>query len=192
MPQKPLDQLTPQELGKLFPVILSAYDPRWPQRYRRERSRIEKALDPGTIVKITHIGSTSVPGLISKPTIDFLLEISADSDLQILTRRITGIGYHLIQKPENPPPHMMFVKGYTPEGFSGQTFHLHVRYPGDWDEPYFCEYLRKHPPTASEYVQLKKELADRFRNDRDGYTEAKTEFIKRISALAREESVNVY
>jgi GrpB-like predicted nucleotidyltransferase (UPF0157 family) len=185
MMNKPLDQFTPQELGQLFPITLSAYDPRWPKRYRREKSRIEKTLDPGTLVKITHIGSTSVSGLISKPTIDILLEISANSDLQILIRRITGIGYHLIPKPENPLPHMMFVKGYTPEGFKGQAFHLHVRYPGDWDEPYFCEYLRKHLQTAAEYVRLKKELACRFRNDRDGYTDAKTEFIKRVTALAR-------
>lgn len=33
---------------------------------------------------------------------------------------------------------MMFMKGYTPQGFRGQAYHLHVRYAGDWDEPIFC------------------------------------------------------
>ena len=80
---------------------------------------------------------------------------------------------------------MMFVKGYTSKGFRGQVFHLHVRYRGDWDEPYFCEYLREHPAEAVEYGRLKQELALRFRNDRDGYTDAKTKFIRRITALAR-------
>ena len=98
------------------------------------------------------------------------------------------MGYHLIPKPENPPPHLMFVKGYTPEGFRGQAFHLHVRYAGDWDEPYFCEYLRRNPAVAAEYARLKRELAARLRNDRDGYTGAKSQFIMRINVLARMES----
>ncbi|MBN1576986.1 MAG: GrpB family protein [Chitinispirillaceae bacterium] len=189
MPPKPLDQLSPAELGRLFPIFLSNYDPRWPRRYMREKARIEATLDPGTISKITHIGSTSVPGLISKPTIDILLEIARTTDLQKLTASITGIGYHFIPKPENPPPYMMFVKGYTQEGFRGQAFHLHVRYGGDWDEPYFCDYLRKHPRIASEYVELKKKLAEPYCHDRDGYTEAKTEFIRRVTALSKADGV---
>jgi len=36
---------------------------------------------------------------------------------------------------------MMFMKGYTSEGFQGQEYHVHVRYSGDWDELYFRDYL---------------------------------------------------
>ena len=43
-------------------------------------------------------------------------------------------GYLYTPQPQNPPPGMMYMKGYTLRGFERQTYHLHVRYPGDWDE----------------------------------------------------------
>jgi GrpB-like predicted nucleotidyltransferase (UPF0157 family) len=185
---KELNQMTPEELGMLFPIFLTEPDPRWAFRYSREKKRIEKALDPAFIKAIEHIGSTSVPGLISKPTIDILLEIAENSDKQEFIDIMIRNGYQLIPKPENPPPHMMFVKGYTKKGFRGQAFHIHVRYPGDWDELHFRNYLREHPETAMDYAKLKTELAVEYRNDRDGYTDAKTKFVQEINRMAREES----
>jgi GrpB-like predicted nucleotidyltransferase (UPF0157 family) len=94
-------------------------------------------------------------------------------------------GYLFIERPDKPPPHMMFVKGYTPEGFKGQAFHVHVRYTGDWDEIRFRDYLIGNPSMAEAYTELKKQLAQQFPNDRDAYTEAKTEFIEKVNTLAR-------
>ena len=80
---------------------------------------------------------------------------------------------------------MMFMKGYTLEGFKGQAFHLHVRYAGDWNELYFRDYLRVHPDTAKAYGKLKTELQKKFEHDRDAYTDAKTKFIEEITKQAR-------
>ena len=60
-----------------------------------------------------HIGSTAVPGLISKPTSDILMEISEQADEKQVIEGLVKLDYHYIPKPENPPPHMMFAKGYT-------------------------------------------------------------------------------
>jgi len=79
----------------------------------------------------------------------------------------------------------MFMKGYTPQGFEGQAFHVHVRYSGDWDELYFRDYLLANPDIAAEYGKLKLELQKKYKHDRDAYTSAKTDFIKRITRLAR-------
>jgi GrpB-like predicted nucleotidyltransferase (UPF0157 family) len=49
----------------------------------------------------------------------------------------------------------------------------------------FRDYLRRHPETAQEYAKLKKRLADEFRTDREGYTQAKTPFITAIEEKAR-------
>jgi GrpB-like predicted nucleotidyltransferase (UPF0157 family) len=97
------------------------------------------------------------------------------------------LGYHYINKPENQPPHMMFVKGYTTNGFVGQAYHVHVRYTGDWDELYFRDYLKKNNDIAKEYENLKIKLAIEFRNDREKYTEGKTDLVKRINNLAHKE-----
>jgi GrpB-like predicted nucleotidyltransferase (UPF0157 family) len=49
----------------------------------------------------------------------------------------------------------------------------------------FRDYLRVHPETAREYYELKKALAAKFGSDRDGYTDAKTEFVRSVEAEAR-------
>lgn len=180
-----LSKLTTGELGQLFPIFLTDYDPEWVESYLREKLIIIRTMDSGQIVSIEHIGSTSIPGLCAKPTIDILIEIQDNSDLEKLKKNLERTGYHFIPKPENPPPHMMFAKGYTISGISGQTFHIHVRYEGDWDELVFRDYLISNPQLAEEYADLKKELADKFKNDREKYTESKTAFIKRIIKLAR-------
>lgn len=87
---------------------------------------------------------------------------------------------------------MTFMKGYTLQGFAEKVFHLHVRYVGDWDELYFRDYLRFHPDISQQYGILKVELQQRFEHDRDGYTHAKTDFIKRYTQLARNEFIKKY
>ena len=65
---------------------------------------------------------------------------------------------------------------------------IHVRYAGDWDELYFRDYLLTHPETTAEYGALKQKLKNNYEHDRDSYTEAKGEFIRKISAEARRKS----
>ena len=87
---------------------------------------------------------------------------------------------------------MTFIRGYTAQGFSGQAFHVHIHYPGDWDELYFRDYLRAHREASDMYAALKRELMEDFENDRDGYTEAKTGFVQMAVQSAREELGTVY
>ena len=80
-----------------------------------------------------------------------------------------------------------FSKGYTPEGFAEKVYHLHIKPSGDWSELYFRDYLNKYPETARRYEELKQNLADQFRNDRDAYTDAKSDFIAEYSQKAKDE-----
>ncbi len=186
--QKELDQMTPEELGLLFPIMLSVPNPDWIRLFETEKKNIENSLGLDNIIRIEHIGSTAVADLISKPTIDILIEIPEKTDLQQMIKKIKNIGYHYIPKPENPAPHIMFVKGYTKDGLKGQAYHIHIRYSGDWDELYFRDYLKKNPEIALEYARLKQDIAKKYRYDRDGYTNAKTDFIKKITKIARNDS----
>ena len=56
---------------------------------------------------------------------------------------------------------------------------------GDNDELYFRDYLNEHPQIAKEYEALKLELWKRCEHDRDAYTDAKTAFIRKLTAEAR-------
>ncbi len=182
-----LNKLSIEELGQLFPIILENSKPDWIFLFEREKQLIKDKLRRNRIIRIEHIGSTAIPNLISKPTIDILIEIKEKTKKRSIINIFEKLGYHYIPKPENPAPHMMFVKGYTEKGFEGQAYHVHIRYYGDWDELYFRDYLIKHPKIAIEYGNLKKELAKKYRNNREAYTDAKTDFVKRISDKARKE-----
>ena len=180
--------MTNEELWALFPVILTEYKPYWQENFRQEKSILAQAVGFENIAGINHIGSTAIPGLIAKPTIDILVEIKNDTDIQRLIMNMQSVGYRYINQPNNPVSHLYFVKGYTPQGFKGQVFHVHIDYKGDWDELYFRDYLLTHPETADEYGKLKLALQKKYEHDRDGYTNAKTDFIKRITGLARAET----
>lgn len=185
MTNSPLYHLSNEELWALFPIILVEHQPHWEQAFREEKETLLNTLGAENIYRISHIGSTAVPGLISKPTIDILLEMKEESCALQLPDRMESAGYLYAPQPEKPAPHMMFMKGYTPEGFKGQVSHVHVRFPGDWDELYFRDYLREHPEASHEYGNLKKKLKQEYEHDRDAYTSAKTTFIQEITQLAR-------
>lgn len=185
-----LDEMSDEDLWQLFPIVLSEYQPIWKERYLEEKKVIVQAIGTYNIVRIHHIGSTAVPGLLAKPTIDILVEIEDATDTSSLISAMQECGYRYLKQPENPPPHMMFIKGYTPEGFAGQAYHVHVRYQGDWDELYFRDYLITHPDIAHEYAVLKVTLKQRFEHNRDAYTHAKTGFIAQICESARKEMKN--
>lgn len=182
---RPLWEMSPRELGALFPIVLAEYDPAWPARYAAEAALIETALGPGMLARISHIGSTAVPGMLAKPTIDILLEVYDDVDGTRLVRSLTEMGYHHTLHPERPPPHLMFMKGYTPRGFVGQAFHVHVRFQDDWPEFSFRDYLAGHPAEAERYAALKRRLQARHRFDREAYTDGKTAFIRAVMTKLR-------
>ena len=82
---------------------------------------------------------------------------------------------------------MDFNKGYTPEGFAERIFHLHLRPFVDHDELYFRDYLNEYPEIAKEYEKLKLSLWKPYEHDRDGYTEQKTGFVRKMTQLAIEQ-----
>ncbi|GEM_PF-148486 len=191
MEQKDLHEMNNEELWQLFPIILTEHNQEWKTIYEKEKELLIKTIGRENIVHIHHIGSTAVDGLLAKPTIDILIEIKKETPLKALISSMKKAGYIYTPQPNNPAPHMMYMKGYTPEGFKGQAFHVHVRYPGDWNELYFRNYLIDNPQIAQEYGQLKLGLKDKYKHNRDGYTQAKTDFIQRITQLARDNYTSI-
>ena len=80
---------------------------------------------------------------------------------------------------------LSFNKGYTKDGFAEKVFHLHLRYQGDNDELYFRDYLREHPEVAKDYERLKLGLWEKYEYNRDAYTDAKSDFIRKYTQKAK-------
>ena len=76
--------------------------------------------------------------------------------------------------------------GYTKDGFADKVFHVHLRYIGDNDELYFRDYMNEHVHLAKEYEMIKLRLWKLFEHNRDAYTNAKTEFIRKWTHKAKE------
>ena len=93
---------------------------------------------------------------------------------------------------ENDPIKLEFSKGYTPEGFAEKVYHLHVKYLGNWNELYFRDFLIENPNVAAEYGELKLRLWKKYEHDRDGYTEAKSDFVLKYSSIAKKVFQNKY
>lgn len=189
---KELSEMTLEELWELFPIILKEYNPDYKNWYEIERNKLLSYIENKDIIRINHIGSTAVKGLISKPTVDILLEISKETDIEQLTGTLIQNGWILMSSQESPDLRLVFNKGYTKEGFADKVYHLHVRYMGDWNELYFRDYLMEHEDAAREYGRLKLKLLEKYEHDRDGYTEAKSEFVLKYTKKAKEEYGEIY
>jgi GrpB-like predicted nucleotidyltransferase (UPF0157 family) len=181
-------QVPENKLSELFPVLLEPHNLAWKDYYMVEREFLQSIFDD-KIVRINHIGSSVVFGLVAKPTIDILLEILPGIDLSAITEKMRDEGY-ITNNPQNDI--IMYLKGYTPHGFEGQCVHIHVRVYGDWDELYFRDYLIMHPEIAQEYGKLKFKLKEQYMFDRDTYTDAKGKFVREYSEYARKEFPHRY
>lgn len=188
---KELSEMTLEELWQLFPIILKEHNPEYREWYEIEKANLLDKFS-NIIVRINHIGSTSVKDLIAKPTVDILMEISRESNINEVKDKLISMGWLLMSSSSDPQFKQVYNKGYTKMGFADKVYHLHVRYMDDWNELYFRDYLMENPKTAEEYGKLKLSLWKQFEHNRDGYTEAKTEFVMNITNKARMEYGNRY
>ena len=182
--RKSLSEMSLEELWRLFPIILADHREEWKTWYTEEKELLERILPPGTAERISHVGSTAVGKIKSKPIVDILIEVMPGTDMGEVCDVLCENGWICMSQSEE---RMSFNKGYTEQGFAEKVFHLHLRYSGDHDELYFRDYLNEHTDIAENYEQLKLALWKRHEHDRDGYTEAKGAFVRKYTAEAKKE-----
>jgi GrpB-like predicted nucleotidyltransferase (UPF0157 family) len=161
--------------GGNAPVEIVDYDPAWPTSYEIERKRLEPLLDGA---ELHHFGSTAVPGLAAKPVIDMIALVP---DLEApIAALVVSAGYQFPRAFNATLVHRRFLC-YPTAGH--RTHHLHlVDAQDELDRRLsFCDRLRTDPALAAEYAGLKRALAQRYRHDREAYTDAKAKFVKRWS-----------
>ncbi len=179
---KKLSEMTLEELWQLFPILLTAHNDKWNTWYNEEYKGLCNILS-GIKARISHIGSTAIENIWAKPIIDILVEIPLDGDISKAKELIVQNGY--ICMAENTQS-ISFNKGYTENGFAEKVFHLHLRYWGDNDELYFRDYMNDNPIIAKDYEKLKLSLWKSYEHDRDGYTNAKHDFISQYTKKAKQ------
>jgi GrpB-like predicted nucleotidyltransferase (UPF0157 family) len=165
------------------PVVIEDYDPGWPRRYETLRARVADALG-GLAARIEHVGSTSVPGLAAKPTIDIVVLLRSVHDLPAAIEGLARLGY----AHEGDFGIVGREAFATPPGYAVHDHHLYVCAP-DWvgfeDQILFRDYLRAHPRIANAYARLKRSLANKHRHNRPAYPDAKAGFVRAVLERAR-------
>ncbi|HLI65941.1 MAG TPA: GrpB family protein [Caulobacteraceae bacterium] len=156
------------------PVVIEPYDPAWPAMFEVERAVLAAVLAPWLAGPIEHIGSTAVPGLPAKPVIDIMGAVADLAASRPAIEALTPLSYcHFDYKGE-------VMHWFCKPSDRMRTHHLHLVPFGSplWLERLaFRDRLRADPAVRDAYRDLKLGLADRFRDDREAYTEAKTDFI---------------
>lgn len=200
--KKKVSELTPEEFQKTFPIVLKEHDPAYREWYEEEKDSILRAVNREDVIRISHIGSSAVEGLIAKPMVDILMEIDGGCNVDKLLAdlKTIGFGVEILNRAENPF-RLLLAKGMSCDGFAERVFLLHVRYLGDWGELYFRDYLLAHPDVAAEYGRLKEGILqdiesgrlERLPNGRpNGYSQAKLAFVQDVTARARKEFTDRY
>ena len=177
----PLSDMSLSELWRLFPIELVPHNDNWSAWYREEESLVRDALKD-TDARIYHIGSTAVDGIFAKPVIDILVSVGQAYQPATLIPPLSYAGYRCMSQS---PLRISFNKGYTVHGYAPKVYHLHLRHHGDIDEIYFRDYLNDNRDIALSYQSLKIALADKFKYDRDAYTNAKSAFVAKYTLIAK-------
>ena len=169
--------MSKQTSSRIIEVV--EYQPSWVDEFQSYAELLQPALGD-LIIGIEHVGSTSVVGLAAKPIIDIDIVISSRVVLAQVLQRLATIGYKHIGNDGIPGREAFKWPGE-------KRHHLYVcavNAPNLHNHLIFRDYLREHPEVANAYEQLKKRLAQQYRQNAESYCEAKTEFIQRTVETA--------
>ncbi|MBF0549451.1 MAG: GrpB family protein [Deltaproteobacteria bacterium] len=170
-------------------ITIEPYHHEWPQLFELEKNHLLADLPHGLIYRIEHFGSTAVPNLSAKPIIDILVGVtSLDHTKRLIVPILESQGYDYFWRPamfDSPPYYCWFIKR---DGAGRRTHHIHMVDAGfdHWDRLLFRDYLIAFPDVAAIYNQLKLRLVAAYPNDRVAYTKGKTEFVVRVTELAKQ------
>jgi len=166
-----------------YAVRLLPHDTSWAQLADEEGARLIAA--PGSVLtSVSHIGSTSIPGILAKPIID-LLGVAPDLEtLDAARPLIEALGYEWHGEYGVEGRRFCTITDVA----SGQRkFHLHCYAEGDHSirrHLAFRDYLRSRPVKALAYQEMKLGCAARHPDDSHAYTACKDKWIKRVEAEA--------
>ena len=165
------------------PVQLCPYDPQWPAQFTCEARRIEANLCPG--VRIEHIGSTSVPGLLAKPIIDIMLGLETQHGVNPVRAQLASAGYD--DMGEAGVPGRIYFRRRA-----ANAYNVHLTLVGGaiWRTNLALrEYLRSHPGAVIEYAEAKRAALEKSSARLLAYSDYKHDTIRRLIACALGQSL---
>lgn len=161
-------------------IIVVPYDAAWRTEFEKIKEQLLAVLD-GKVLRIEHVGSTSVPGLAAKPIIDLDVVIENYGVFEGVKIALQTLGY-AYEGDLGIPGREAFA--YRPEEKPDlMEHHLYVC-PQDSPElkrhTTFRDHLRNNADDRERYAQIKRQAAQRYPHDIEGYLEMKGTVIAEI------------
>jgi GrpB-like predicted nucleotidyltransferase (UPF0157 family) len=128
------------------------------------------------LLDFEHIGSTAIEGMAAKPIIDLLAVVE---NLETAGKLLPVLEEHEYTYRGTVRNRLFLVKG-------SEANHTHYLSLTERDNDFYArtiafrDYLRTHPAVAAEYEELKRELARKYPERRNEYTEEKGDFIEGV------------
>ncbi|MEY8348173.1 GrpB family protein [Bacillus cereus] len=159
-------------------IEIMPYNPEWKTEFKKIKMMIESYIGD-LILRIEHIGSTSIEGLAAKPIIDIDVVIESYDILPDIIQRLEKEGYkhqgnlgiegrEAFQRTFKDD-FMKYHLYVCPKDSKGYLEHIALR-----------DHLSSNKAARTEYEALKYKLAENYRNDIDRYCKGKTDFIKEV------------
>jgi GrpB-like predicted nucleotidyltransferase (UPF0157 family) len=136
------------------PIEIVDYDPSWPRAFTTIAELIKSALGPKAL-SVSHVGSTSIPGLAAKPVIDVDLVVPDPTAEDEYAPALQAAGFQFLFREPNWSEHRFF-------GLKEPYANIHVFGPGAAElsrHRRFRDWLLAHPEDREVYVQAKREAA---------------------------------
>lgn len=165
-------------------TLVEKYNPEWPKRFEEIKAFLGKKINKACI-RIEHVGSTAIPGMIAKPIIDIIIVIEPEQweemkallkersyfhegDLGIKDREV--FKFHDETFKKSLPTHHLYV---CPK------HNLALK-----EQIAFRDYMKTHKKDRERLSALKWALAKKFNNDKYPYMDGKDAMVKEITKKA--------
>jgi GrpB-like predicted nucleotidyltransferase (UPF0157 family) len=149
----------------------------------REVAELIAARRPGAVAE--HVGSSAVPDLAGKGTVDLLLPTPPE-EIPAVTDDLLALGFQRQKVPTAFPPTRPMLQGVVRHGDTSFRVHVHV-VPASSPEVAalrgFRDALLADPELRQEYVRLKRSIVDSGTVDSVAFSKAKHAWI--VAALER-------
>jgi GrpB-like predicted nucleotidyltransferase (UPF0157 family) len=164
-------------------VELHPHSPDWSAMALQESELLRKVLG-GILITVHHIGSTSIPGIVAKPIVDLIPVVTELHSLDRKLLRMEAIGYECLGE-FGLPGRRYCRRNDRLTGKRAYQLHCYAADSPEIDHHLaFANHLRTNPALAREYKAEKIRAAALHPDDTHGYSDAKSDRIRRVEQEA--------
>lgn len=171
--------------------------------WRKEFDSIMRVLQNSLsrILRIEHIGSTSIPGMMAKPIIDIDIEIANMDSFEITKKQLEKIGYMHVGNQDIEDREVFKRNGTLNHPILDSIEHHLYVCPSNSKELgkhiLFRNYLLNHKEYVHRYNEIKNHILKQYgENNRKKYVEVKEDeyktFFDEVIRLSIEEERNIH